>query len=438
MVSAKILIIVIQHQTALEGEISTRAVVHVGSNMTESESSHKPDVAFIQKVLREYEDDLSLEIQSVDVSPGCDKGDNYMSVVNRLAVTGNTRNGLPYCKSFISKSLPRSEYHKEVFQTRELFANEATMYRLLPILLGKKQKIVANCLFADTEQIILEDLKPQGFLLADRIEGLDFDHTKIVLEKLAELHAASLILEHNDRERFFELRKNVVEILFTDTEPPGVGKFVNDLPNFITLCLKTAATPEDDNLKEISFMNEHRGKIYNVLKEIVKPTKFSVLCAGDLWINNLLFKYAERNGEKVVNDVRFLDFQISRFAPLVIDILYFLHTSVPHELLLEKVDTFLEIYHTRLRSKLSVITGNAFDEITFEWLQSEIEKYRLYGLFMSLWLAPAAMMDAKDAPDELALAAQTAENEVAVDYWKDKLSPRLLQRIVHKCKYFIK
>jgi hypothetical protein len=155
-------------------------------------------------------------------------------------------------------------------------------------------------------------------------------------------------------------------------------------------------------------------------------------------VNNLLFKYEEENGQRLVSGVRFLDFQVSRFAPAVIDILYFLHTSVSHEFLLEHMDSFLQIYYTRLRSKLSIITGNVFDQITFEWLQAEMEKYRLYGLFMSLWLAPAIMMDSKDAPDEVSLAAQTAENEVAVDYWKKKLSPRLLQRIVQKCKYFIK
>jgi hypothetical protein len=90
-----------------------------------------------------------------------------------------------------------------------------------------------------------------------------------IFQTLAELHAASLILEHTDQERFFELRKNVVEILFTDTETPGIGKFVNDLPNFTILCLKAAATPEDNNLKEIAFMDEHRGKIYDVVKVLL-------------------------------------------------------------------------------------------------------------------------------------------------------------------------
>ncbi|XP_012265298.2 uncharacterized protein LOC105691414 [Athalia rosae] len=406
--------------------------------MAESEASNKPDIAFMKNLLRKYENDSALEVESVGVSPGCDKGDNYMSVINRLAVTGTTGNGLPYRKSFICKSLPPNEYHQEIFQSKDLFANEAAMYQIFPVILGKDQKIVPDCLHADSQWIILEDLKPEGFVLGDRTKGLNFEHTKLVLETLAELHAASFIFEHTEPSRFLDLRKNVVEILFPDTDPPGIGKFVNDLPNFTILCLKTAATPEDDNSKEINFMSEHRGKIYDVVKETVKPSKFSALCAGDLWINNLLFKYDKKNGKLGLSDVRFLDFQVSRYAPIVVDILYFFHTSVQHELLLEKMDDFLQIYHTKLRSKLSVLSAEIVENITFEWLLSEIEKYKYYGLFMSLWLAPAAMMDAEDAPNDLEIATQTAENEVAVDYWKDKLSPRLLKRIVQKCKYFIR
>lgn len=57
-----------------------------------------------------------------------------------------------------------------------------------------------------------------------------------------------------------------MEILFPDTDPPGIGKFFNDYPNFVVLCLKTAATSEDDNSKQIAFMEEYRGKVYDVLK----------------------------------------------------------------------------------------------------------------------------------------------------------------------------
>lgn len=41
------------------------------------------------------------------------------------------------------------------------------------------------------DYILLEDLRPRGYKNANRIKGLDLEHTKHVLQKLAEFHAAS-------------------------------------------------------------------------------------------------------------------------------------------------------------------------------------------------------------------------------------------------------
>jgi len=43
------------------------------------------------------------------------------------------------------------------------------------------------------ELIVLEDLGNRGFKNANRQKGLDMDHTKQVLEKLAQFHAASAV-----------------------------------------------------------------------------------------------------------------------------------------------------------------------------------------------------------------------------------------------------
>ncbi|XP_046420150.1 uncharacterized protein LOC124179612 isoform X1 [Neodiprion fabricii] len=406
--------------------------------MASDEAAYKPDKELIQKVLREYENDANLEVKSVVTSPGCEKGVNYMSVIKRLVVTGTTGAGFDYNKSFISKHLAANEIHQEVFQSQNFFVNEARMYQTVPMLLGKDQEILPDCLFTNVKQIILEDLKPLGFFLEDRVKGLDFDHTKIVLEGLADLHAASFILEHNDAEKFNRMKTNFVEAYFPDTDPPGVGKNMNDFPNFIVLCLKVAATSEDDYSKEIAFMEEHQGKIYDLMKELVKPREYSVVCHGDLWINNILFKHEEVKGKTVVSGMRFLDFQVVRFGPLVTDLQGFLHSSVQHEVLVEYYDTFLEIYYMKLRSKLSELRTNAYEKITLDWLKCEMQRSQIYGMMVSLWLAPALLANLEDIPDKSAIAMHTAETTAAVDYWKQRLSPRLLQRIVDKCKYFIK
>ncbi|KAK7078256.1 hypothetical protein SK128_027802 [Halocaridina rubra] len=44
------------------------------------------------------------------------------------------------------------------------------------------------------EIIIMEDLRQHGFKMYDRRKGMDNAHTVLVMEELARLHAASLLL----------------------------------------------------------------------------------------------------------------------------------------------------------------------------------------------------------------------------------------------------
>ena len=51
---------------------------------------------------------------------------------------------------------------------------------------------------------------------------------------------------------------------------------------------------------------------------------------GDLWLSNILFRYATNpdTGETLPVEVKFIDFQAARFASLATDLVLFLFTSV--------------------------------------------------------------------------------------------------------------
>ena len=74
---------------------------------------------------------------------------------------------------------------------------------------------------------------------------------------------------------------------------------------------------------------------------MVRPKNlFAVICHGDLWLSNILFKYgaggqgpscsAMEAGKEAVRpvEVKFIDFQSARFASLATDLVLFLFTSV--------------------------------------------------------------------------------------------------------------
>ena len=69
----------------------------------------------------------------------------------------------------------------------------------------------------------------------------------------------------------------------------------------------------------------------------------AVICHGDLWWANILFKYD-------VNDlpleVKFIDFQSSRVSSLVTDLLAFSFTSLPPDIRREHMDSLLKVLYT--------------------------------------------------------------------------------------------
>ncbi|XP_046489895.2 uncharacterized protein [Neodiprion pinetum] len=407
-------------------------------------SAKTVELEILQQVLRRWEKDSRLELTSVNETPACGFGINFMSMVKRISAEGKRGDGSPYEISLITKKILDNKCHQMVFKSFEIFSNEARAYKALSQLLGKDQNLIPHCLHADDELIILEDLKHQGFKMLDKKQGLDIEHAKLVMKALAQFHAASLNLEYNEPEKYAKIRSEIKEVLFpADKDHEGIKSMITALPNLMMFYLKVSATPEDDHAKEMAYFEDKSEKMYNILKEVIKPKKFAVMCAGDCWITNLLFKYKKNNDDgddenQSVSEVRLLDFQGARFASVAIDVLYFLHTSVKHRVIEESLEDLLESYHTEFISRLSSIPQKIRDELSIEWLRNELKTHELYGFFMALWIAPATTMDDKHISDGVTVATMSVENNHTPEYMRDKLSTALLEKVHEKCKYFLK
>jgi hypothetical protein len=69
---------------------------------------------------------------------------------------------------------------------------------------GKFKPWTVRCLYyhsgSPASALVLDDLKEEGFRLADRTVGLDMQHCLLVMKAIAQQHAASAVLHLKDPE----------------------------------------------------------------------------------------------------------------------------------------------------------------------------------------------------------------------------------------------
>ncbi|RXG52606.1 hypothetical protein Avbf_16429 [Armadillidium vulgare] len=91
------------------------------------------------------------------------------------------------------------------------------------------------------------------------------------------------------------------------------------------------------------WLRDHSHEMTKIFSDGLLPHKpFDVFAHGDCWVNNILFKY---NEDDIPVDIRFVDFQNSKKASPVLDLNYFLYSSINGDLRLAERDTMIGIYY---------------------------------------------------------------------------------------------
>lgn len=92
-------------------------------------------------------------------------------------------------KYLIVKRQIASAARRELFRCEEAFSNEIAAYNnMVPVFkkFSSNRTPFPNCLYAGNDQngsiIMLEDLSIQGYKMANRLKGLDFEHASVVMQ----------------------------------------------------------------------------------------------------------------------------------------------------------------------------------------------------------------------------------------------------------------
>ncbi|XP_069690887.1 uncharacterized protein [Periplaneta americana] len=383
------------------------------------------DKIFLESILRTKEDDNSLTVITSEVKCATASGDNYMSELYRahLEVRSQKRTEKKNV-SLIIKCTPSRPSIGKLISKLGVFEREEQMYRVvLPdmlLLLNKAslqnyQPFSAECLYSIITPtscvVILEDLKHQGFTMAERISGLNLSQSLFVIRTLARFHAASVAV-YQKNPHYFSIFKNRVG---SDTEELR-EVWMDDYFKGVLKSLADEVEAWFENGENYPQRLRHladniKGKLYDVTKR--EEEEFNVLTHGDMWVNNIMFRHSGSTED--IQDIRFVDFQLPHWTSPALDLLYFLYTS-PAEDLLDQHHILVEAYHSALGQTLEEL-GLAHLQPTLRDLQEQMEKRMLYAMFAAVAVMPVVLCNPNRAMD----MDQVFKNDVQEGIAKSKL-----------------
>ena len=233
----------------------------------------------------------------------------------------------------------------------------------------------------------------------------DIDHCKVVLRRLAHFHAFSMLIQRDSNQSLLDLFPFAVDAsTFREAYQSRMGIVKFELCKYLMASLNEyISKPKIEGciIKEpddISTRERAENKIERHLQELLwrlielraqpkeEKVRMCVLGHGCLDLRNIVFQYDESSGRPIA--CKFLDFSTLTVASPVIDLTYFLHSSVVPEVAHHHHGLLLQIYH---RSHLEAIEDFTLYGYEME-LEDLVKEYQLkqdYGAMMACLIKPA-------------------------------------------------
>ncbi|ODN01844.1 Acyl-CoA dehydrogenase family member 11 [Orchesella cincta] len=244
-----------------------------------------------------------------------------------------------------------------------------------------------SCLFMD-------NLVSQGYYIpTTHGTGIQLDECSSVMRAIAKFHAMSLVIEGEDQIPLTEKYEICTAEFFlseataSTMQPLVLGSYAG--------IIQLAEKYRPDLVPLLESYDQEES-IFDRLCKLVKPgtSSFSCLCHGDARLNNIFIKRDD------ISNVRFIDFQLTRYASPLTDLQYILNVGATKEFRAQYTEQMLRTYFEEFTLVL-----NSFPSLnllptqeaavrgwTMEKVKEEYEGMAPYGFLVSLVLLPIILL----------------------------------------------
>lgn len=307
---------------------------------------------------------------------------------------------------------------------KEEFFYKTFLSQLMRCGFEKLLSFSPNCYFTRTNDVIvLEDLTSLGFTESDIRTPVEYEWMLLTIKQLSRFHACSMLLdkkyseEHGVQSNVGDLFKEFLHEINFEKENPDC--------RIVTFSSELISEYFVEKLPEICkrlSVNEFKAKaateVENAFENLKRSNSFyNVICHGDLWGSNILSK----NHKNCV----FVDYQMIRYCPPVVDLLFLIYTNTDKDLRLKYMDHMVNTYYENLKENLLTYNVDINEFYTRERFLESVNYFRSTGIVQSLiylqiLLCPKDILEQirsdVDVADSFYLVDRTDVYDVAWDY----------------------
>ncbi|CAH2010624.1 unnamed protein product [Acanthoscelides obtectus] len=335
----------------------------------------------------------------VKLGSGTEKGDGFVGQIIFVTVEGVSKNDKPKKLELVLKASKDNQAFREdmgalafekemhvyekVFPTFEGFQNQhhvRTPFTAYP-------KCYKCLKLHKKEILVFENLRPLGYELHNKKICLNLDHTRIVLQEYAKLHALSFALKDQNKKKFDDLATASKDLWVDFLSKPST---LSNIDKSIQSTLRLLKDREDPQVYG-KFAEILKGGTDKLVKLFGTVDEQSVWLHGDCWNNNFMFQY-KNNNKTTPTAVKILDWQTSVMKTPACDLCMFLTLTSSQSAYM--FDQLLREYHDQLSNFLKQL-GSSPDLFTFEDLQRHWKNF-LPGALMFAPLGFAFILAVKE------------------------------------------